>query len=380
MDVGVDGWWPDQGDGFDGPSRLNRHRMYWEGTQLYPAERAAVRAASQRVGRHPALRRLHLVGRRADALGDAEDARPRRASTRDCPACRYWGTDIGGFNPTAGIHRRAARALVPVRRVQSARSARTGATGICKLPWGWDGGDGGPFEAGTVARRSGGAEEPEVETICRQVSRAALAADAVSLHGRARDARDRPADHARAVAAPSGRCGGGRARRRVPVGPRHARRARRREGRDHARVYLPRGRWFDFWTNERVEGGREIDRPVDLATMPLYVRAGAVIPMGPVRQYTDEPSTNRLRSSSTRAPTARAERASYLYEDDGKTFAYRKGAWMRIAMDWRGPAPAAAGARAGLAHAATVAAAVRRPHRRRIDDTARCRSRANRSR
>jgi alpha-glucosidase len=40
MDVGVDGWWPDQGDGFDGPSELNRHRMYWEGTQLYrPNER-----------------------------------------------------------------------------------------------------------------------------------------------------------------------------------------------------------------------------------------------------------------------------------------------------------------------------------------------------
>ncbi|MES1259580.1 MAG: TIM-barrel domain-containing protein, partial [Gemmatimonadota bacterium] len=35
MDVGVDGWWPDQGDDFDGPSELNRHRMYWEGTQLY---------------------------------------------------------------------------------------------------------------------------------------------------------------------------------------------------------------------------------------------------------------------------------------------------------------------------------------------------------
>ncbi len=56
------------------------------------------------------------------------------------------------------------------------------------------------------------------------------------------------------------------------------------------RLYLPRGAWFDFWTEERVDGGREIDRAVDLATMPLYVRAGAVIPMGPVKQYTDEPS------------------------------------------------------------------------------------------
>jgi alpha-glucosidase/alpha-D-xyloside xylohydrolase len=45
------------------------------------------------------------------------------------------------------------------------------------------------------------------------------------------------------------------------------------------RVYLPRGGWFDFWTEERTEGGREIERPVDLATMPLFVRAGSILPM-----------------------------------------------------------------------------------------------------
>ncbi len=49
-------------------------------------------------------------------------------------------------------------------------------------------------------------------------------------------------------------------------------------------LYLPRGRWFDFWTGEPVDGGREIDRVVDLETMPLYVRAGAIVPTGPVRQ------------------------------------------------------------------------------------------------
>ena len=47
-------------------------------------------------------------------------------------------------------------------------------------------------------------------------------------------------------------------------------------------VYLPKGAWNDFWTGERVEGGREIDRAVDLATTPIYVRAGAIVPMGPV--------------------------------------------------------------------------------------------------
>ena len=43
-------------------------------------------------------------------------------------------------------------------------------------------------------------------------------------------------------------------------------------------LYLPRGVWYDFWTNEKHEGGREIVRSVDLSTMPLYVRAGAVVP------------------------------------------------------------------------------------------------------
>jgi alpha-glucosidase/alpha-D-xyloside xylohydrolase len=41
-------------------------------------------------------------------------------------------------------------------------------------------------------------------------------------------------------------------------------------------VYLPRGLWYDFWTNEKHTGGVEVTRAVDLATMPLYVRAGAI--------------------------------------------------------------------------------------------------------
>ena len=79
----------------------------------------------------------------------------------------------------------------------------------------------------------------------------------------------------------------GRARRPVSVGPRHPGRAGRREGRDVARSCICRsGTWFDFWT-ERAHRRRPRDRrAVDLATMPLYVRAGAIMPMGPVKQYT----------------------------------------------------------------------------------------------
>ncbi|HEX5437747.1 MAG TPA: DUF5110 domain-containing protein, partial [Gemmatimonadaceae bacterium] len=71
-------------------------------------------------------------------------------------------------------------------------------------------------------------------------------------------------------------------------------------------------------------------RPVDLATMPLYVRAGAIIPLGPVKQYTAE----RVDGPLSLVVYPGADGAFTLYEDDGVSFDYRKGAWMGIAMAW----------------------------------------------
>jgi len=97
------------------------------------------------------------------------------------------------------------------------------------------------------------------------------------------------------------------------------------------KLYLPKGTWFDFWTSERTEGGREIDRAVTLETTPFYVRAGAIIPMGPVKQYVDEPVEGPL--SLTVYPGA--DGATGIYEDDGRSFDYRKGQFMRIAATWQ---------------------------------------------
>jgi alpha-glucosidase/alpha-D-xyloside xylohydrolase len=102
------------------------------------------------------------------------------------------------------------------------------------------------------------------------------------------------------------------------------------QGASSRRLYLPRGAWYDFWTEQRLEGGREIDRPVDLATMPLYVRAGAVLPLGPVRQYAEQPSDEPI----TLVAYPGASGTSTLYEDDGLSFDHRTGEWMRIAMAW----------------------------------------------
>src|SRR4029450_153998 len=95
-------------------------------------------------------------------------------------------------------------------------------------------------------------------------------------------------------------------------------------------VYLPKGTWVDFWTNETIGGGREITRDVDLATTPLYVRAGAVIPFGPIRQYTEEkvdgPIVLRVYPGS--------DGEFLLYEDDGKTFNFRRGEWTGVRLKW----------------------------------------------
>ncbi len=79
-----------------------------------------------------------------------------------------------------------------------------------------------------------------------------------------------------------------------------------------------------------MEGGREITRKVDLETIPLYVRAGAVIPIGPVKQYTGETVDGPL----TLWVHPGADGTFSLYEDDGKTFDYRKHEFMRVNIAW----------------------------------------------
>jgi alpha-D-xyloside xylohydrolase len=93
------------------------------------------------------------------------------------------------------------------------------------------------------------------------------------------------------------------------------------DARDHRRVYLPPGDWVDFRTDEVLEGGRHREVAAPLDCVPLYVRAGAILPLGPLRQHTgeavDEPLTVRLY-----AP--RGEGEYVLHEDDGPVrLAYR---------------------------------------------------------
>jgi len=104
------------------------------------------------------------------------------------------------------------------------------------------------------------------------------------------------------------------------------------KGREKREVYFPAGTWYDWNTGERIEGPatREVDAP--LGRLPLYVRAGAIIPMAPEMSHTGQMRWDPL----TVAVFPDGAATSFtLYEDDGESFRYKDGAWARTTFHWR---------------------------------------------
>ena len=99
LDLGVDGWWPDQGDGLDGPSRLLRNRMYFEGQQIYRPNRRVY--ALHRNG-YAGMQRYASFLWSGDVQSTWETLRTHvpLAVNTGLSGIPYWGTDIGGFVPT----------------------------------------------------------------------------------------------------------------------------------------------------------------------------------------------------------------------------------------------------------------------------------------
>lgn len=96
-------------------------------------------------------------------------------------------------------------------------------------------------------------------------------------------------------------------------------------------VYLPAGAgWYDFHTGEFHEGGQEVTADAPLERMPLFVKAGAIVPAGPAVQYADE----NLEGPLTILVYTGADGSFSLYEDDGETYAYEDGAFSRIPIGY----------------------------------------------
>lgn len=331
--LGVDGWWPDEGDALDAASRLARIRMHYEGPQLdRPNERPY---ALHRNG-HAGMQRYAPFLWSGDVYSTWETLRTHVAVAINTglSGIPYWGTDIGGFVPTkeytGELHVRWFQfgAFCPLFRAH-------GRTWHLRLPWGWNTGELGPNE---IASYSGGAanpdpselHNPEVEPICRKYLELRYRLMPY-LYSAVHEGHETGLPIIRALwlhypddkvaIARGDQYLWGRDLLVAPVTER---------GATSRRLYLPPGAWHDFWTEEKISGGREIERSVDLGTMPLYVRAGSIIPMGPIKQYTAERADDPL----TLTIYPGADRVYTLYEDDGATFNYRKGEYMKIQLSW----------------------------------------------
>lgn len=332
MAEGVDAWWPDDGDELPIAACLARHTCYYEGClQERPNERpwSLHRNASAGVARYGGWIWSGDVNSDWVTLKNHVPV-GLNSSVSMTP---FWGTDIGGFLQTPEMSGELyARwfqfgAFNPLFRSH-------GRSSHLHLPWGWDTGEAGPDEKITFKIDPAELHNAQVEPICRQylelryrllpynytlmresVDTGMPAMRALWLHY--------PKD-AEAVKLGDEYLWG----RDLLIAPVVE------KGATNRHLYLPAGGWYDWWTGEKIAGGKWLDRPLDLATMPIYVRAGAILPLDPVRQYTAQPVTE----PTTIRVYPEADGAFTLYDDDGKSLndlkeSDPKATWIRFQWD-----------------------------------------------
>jgi alpha-D-xyloside xylohydrolase len=95
-------------------------------------------------------------------------------------------------------------------------------------------------------------------------------------------------------------------------------------------LYLPKAKWYDFWTGISSEGGRAIDSPAPLERIPLFVRAGSIVPMGPDLQYSTEKPADPIELRLYRG----ADGDFTIYEDENDNYNYEKGVHATIPLHW----------------------------------------------
>lgn len=338
--AGVDAFWPDEGDWFDLFERIKRHQLYYQGP-LYTTPN--VRPWS-----------LHRNGYLGIAQwggwvwsGDTQSAWKTLEGqisvgiNYSLSISPYWGSDIGGFYPnpekTGELYARWFQfgAFCPSFRSH-------GRTWFTSLPWGFGLSDMGIVEASNsnstsqeeIKRNSPLPEamnDPTIEPVTKKYTelRYQLLPYNYSLCWEARNLGlpmmralwlHYPKDKEAKKIGDEYLWGSD-----LLIAPIY------QQGATTRNVYLPKGKWYDWWTMEVHDvQGTYITKEVDLSAMPIYVRAGAIIPFDPIRQYTeeqvDEPMTLRIYSG--------ADGVFSLYEDDGKSLDYLSGQYRIIQFKW----------------------------------------------
>ena len=95
--------------------------------------------------------------------------------------------------------------------------------------------------------------------------------------------------------------------------------------------YLPKGAtWYDFWTNKQYKGGQDVTLETTLDRVPMFVRAGSILPLGPEMQYVGEKAWDNLEMRVYPG----ANGSFTLYEDEGDNYNYEKGQYATITFQW----------------------------------------------
>ena len=325
--AGVDAWWPDEGDWFDLFERMKRHQLYHDGPLSTQPDR---RPWSLHRNGHLGIARWGgwVWSGDTDSTWKSLEAQISVGINHSLSLSPFWGSDIGGFFPTSELTGELyARWFQFGAFCPSFRSH--GRTWWTRLPWGWGLDTLGPIEGGESPDASA-LNDPHIEVIARRYAelRYKLLPYNYTLSWEARE-YGLPMMRALWLHHPKDQNAHGIGDqylwgRDILVAPVY------KMGASSRSIYLPAGTWYDWWTGEQVNGGKSIERKVDLDTLPLYVRAGAIIPMDPVRQFVSEPVTEptviRIHPGANGDFT--------LYEDEGDNLNHVSGAHAQIRFRW----------------------------------------------
>jgi len=339
--AGVDAFWPDEGDWFNLFERIKRHQLYYEGALSTTPN---VRPWSLQRNGYPGIAEWGgwVWSGDTESSWKTLEAQIAVGLNYSLSIGPFWGSDIGGFYAndelTGELYARWHQFAAFCGSFRS-----HGRTWWLRLPWGWGSNEMGPREHNNTNtpipaddRRNVLQSEmnnPAIEPVVKRYSelRYQLMPYTYTLAWEARQtgmplmrAMWLHYPHDDAARALGTQYMWGRDMLIAPVFE---------KGATSRAVYLPTGTWYDWWTNATHAGRQTVSRAVDLATMPIFVRAGAVIPLDPVRQYTSqvvsEPTTLRVYRGADGQYT--------LYEDDGISQDYLsgKGAWTRMTWNER---------------------------------------------
>jgi alpha-glucosidase/alpha-D-xyloside xylohydrolase len=327
VDTGVDAWWPDEGDWFSFHERMKRHQLYYEGPL---SKTPNVRPWSLHRNGHLGVARYGgwIWSGDTHASFKTLEAQIAVGINHSLSLSPFWGSDIGGFYPTPDLTGELYARWFQFAAFTSSFRGH-GRTWQMRLPWGWGLSKMGPKESNTPPLESE-LNNPRIEPIAKKYAelRYQLLSYNYTLAWEAR-ATGMPmmrsmwlhyADDKQARGIGDQYLWG----RDLLIAPVYKKGATSRD------VYLPAGKWYDWWTGKLETGGRSVQRAVDLATMPIYVRGGAIVPVDPIRQYTgqkvDEPTTLKI---------YRGANGNYtLYDDDGISLDYLQGDSVQTLIKW----------------------------------------------